>query len=314
MGCGQLFQKTAIQQQILSFSYFSCRSHLGQRGLGMTKSLKSAALIVAAGVSLAPGALRAEHAWNNYHWEIDTNGLSLEVEDNVSAAWDAVLDKSITDWNLSPDVTFVEVPGSGSTRNCKATDGKIKVCNDTYGYNGWLGVAQIWLSGDHIVKGVTKLNDSYFNLPDYDTYSWRHLVMCQEIGHDIGLAHVDEDFYNADQTDQYGKQTCMDYTDRPEGNEEPNQHDYDQLAQIYLHTHEPSGSDDGGGGPPAGKGPNRGGVPGSDDIGNFRQGWGRPTSFTADGRPDVYLRRLGDGQTVITHVFWVPDPAKDHTH
>jgi hypothetical protein len=40
------------------------------------------------------------------------------------------------------------------------------------------------------------VNDTYFNTPKYDTSAWRNLVMCQEVGHTLGLDHQDEDFDN----------------------------------------------------------------------------------------------------------------------
>ena len=60
--------------------------------------------------------------------------------------------------------------------------------------------------------------------------------MCQEIAHDFGLDHQDENFNNANLG------SCMDYTNDPDGklldqlsNEQPNQHDNDQLDTIYKH-------------------------------------------------------------------------------
>jgi hypothetical protein len=57
--------------------------------------------------------------------------------------------------------------------------------------------------------------------------------MCQEIAHDFGLDHQDENFNNPNLG------TCMDYTSDPDGppsNEHPNQHDYDQLESSYSHV------------------------------------------------------------------------------
>ena len=95
--------------------------------------------------------------------------------------------------------------------------------------NGWLGIASIWLSGGHISQGTTKVNDTYYTMAQYNTPSWRAAVTCQELGHDYGLAHQDEDF-STDATN-----SCMEYTSWPEGNEHPDQHDYDQLLEIYDH-------------------------------------------------------------------------------
>ena len=119
-----------------------------------------------------------------------------------------------------------------NVKRCVAPQGRIEVCNASYGYNGWLGLAGISLSGGHIVSGYTKLNDSYFNSSTYNKPEWRRLVTCQEIGHDFGLDHQDENNTNANLG------SCMDYTNTPLGppsNEHPNAHDYDQLASIYGH-------------------------------------------------------------------------------
>ncbi len=59
--------------------------------------------------------------------------------------------------------------------------------------------------------------------------------MCQEVGHTLGLAHVNETYDTANEG------TCMDYTNNPVGppsNEHPNDHDYAQLTAIYSHTGE----------------------------------------------------------------------------
>ena len=82
------------------------------------------------------------------------------------------------------------------------------------------------------------MNDTYFNTAQYNTPAWRRLVMCQEIAHDFGLAHQDENFSNANLG------SCMDYTNDPDGgaggassndqsNEHPNAHDFQQLVTIY---------------------------------------------------------------------------------
>jgi hypothetical protein len=73
------------------------------------------------------------------------------------------------------------------------------------------------------------MNDTYFNRSTYNTPAWRNLVMCQEVGHTLGLDHQDEDFNNP------SLETCMDYASDPTPNQHPNQHDYDMLELIYAH-------------------------------------------------------------------------------
>ncbi len=158
--------------------------------------------VVALTASVFVSTAAANHSWGGYHW----------------ARKSTVLDTQI-------------VQGQSSGRRCKPTAGQDEICNNTYGNNGWLGVAQIWLANGtlHITQGTVRVNDTYFNTPTYNTTAWRNLVMCQEVGHTFGLDHQDENFNNANLG------TCMDYTNNPSTNQHPNQHDYDELATIYSH-------------------------------------------------------------------------------
>ena len=245
----------------------------------------------------------ANHSWNNYHWSKTGAVASLNVGDNVDQNWDAYLNEAISDWNGSSVVQLTRVTGGSNPKNCRPTAGRIEACNARYGNTGWLGIAQIWVSGGHISQGVTKLNDTYFNTPTYNTPAWRRLVTCQEIAHDFGLAHQDETFDNTNLG------SCMDYTNDPDGgaggasnsdpsNEHPNNHDFSQLLSIYNHTHAASGAS---------------------TLENFADGgdhpgqWGRLIHANRDNRVQVYERDLGNGHRVITHVFWA-DPERDRHH
>ena len=238
--------------------------------------------IVLAGMT-AP--VLASHSWGNYHWKRTTDELTVPVGDNVNGVWESHLDKAIADWNRSTVINSPEAPGSTNPKNCRAVAGTIQVCNGRYGNNGWLGIASIWLSGGHISQGTTKVNDSYFNSPPYNTNSWRQLVMCQEVGHDYGLGHQDEDF-STDATN-----SCMDYTSAPAGNESPDAHDYEQLETIYNHLE-------------AGMSINGGASAAAGEPGDTPADWGRPVHFDRQGRPDVFLMDFGGGNRKITHVFW----------
>ena len=106
--------------------------------------------------------------------------------------------------------------------------------------------------------------------------------MCQEVGHTFGLDHQDENFANPNLG------TCMDYTSDPDGppsNGHPNQHDHDQLVQIYTHT----------------------------DRFNTLEAQpasapGNAPSFSQASRANgsVYVDDLGNGARLITYVFWTP--------
>ena len=249
------------------------------------KAWRTSAIVLGfAACAIAAPAI-ASHSWNNYHWKRTTAEISPPVGDNVSAVWDSYLNVAIADWNQSTVINSPKVAGSSSPRQCRAVAGTIQVCNERYGQNGWLGIASIWLRSDgHISQGTTKLNDTYFNMAQYNTPSWRALVTCQEIGHDYGLGHQDENF-STDNTN-----SCMDYTNLPAGNEHPDAHDYQQLLSIYNHM-ESAAMTFGGS------------SPSTSESGDTPADWGRPIHYTADGRPDVYMKMEGQGRK-ITHVFW----------
>jgi hypothetical protein len=239
---------------------------------------------LAASIALV-GTAMATHAWGNYHWARASNPFTLKLGDNVNSTWDAYLATTSSDWSLSTVLDTTIVTGAGIT-NCGAFAGRVEVCNNTYGSNGWLGVAQIWASGDHITQATVKVNDSYFNTSTYNTPAWRNLVMCQEVGHTFGLDHQDENFTNAN------LDTCMDYTNDPSSNQHPNQHDFDQLASIYAHL-----DTTGGGGTSC---------PGKSK--KCRNGLDKAPPFSQASRANgnVYFDDLGNGKHRVTHVFWTP--------
>jgi hypothetical protein len=173
----------------------------------------------------------ANHSCGGYHWARTSNPFTVKLGNNVTTqAWQNSLASASSDWTQSSVLDALIVPGKAAQRPCKATLGQDEICNNTYGNNGWLGVAQIWLtSGSHITQGTVKVNDTYFNTSAYNTPAWRNLVMCQEVGHTFGLDHQDENFNNANLG------TCMDYTNDPSTNQHPNKHDYDELITIYSH-------------------------------------------------------------------------------
>jgi hypothetical protein len=252
---------------------------------------------------LTPATAKADHSWNGYHWAWNqTWPIPLRLGDNLSGVWPTYFETVRVDWNESAVFDLQTVSGQGG-RNCRPTAGRVEVCNAKYGFNGWLGIAQIWITGGvHITQGVTKLNDTYFAYAPYTDPAWKQLVVCQEIGHTFGLGHNDEDFNNVNTG------TCMDYGNSPEGNEHPDPHDYAQLEQIYGHldsfsTVDISEISEGGSGKGNGKGKNN-----SQglllDLDN-PSGWGRLVSQT--GRLAIYERDFGFGNKLLTRVIWATD-------
>ena len=235
--------------------------------------------------------LTATHSWGGYHWARTSNPFTLKLGDNVSSAWDSYLGTTSSDWSLSNVLDTTIVAGQSPSRNCRPTSGRVEVCNSTYGNNGWLGMAQIWISGLHIVQGTVKVNDTYFNTATYNTSAWRNLVMCQEVGHTLGLDHQDTNFNNTNLG------TCMDYTNYPETNQHPNVHDYNELELIYAHLDSfttLSSATATSKLPPAMR-----------DIDFEGPGqWGRLVATTRNGKTAIYELDFGGGHKVFTFVIW----------
>lgn len=196
------------------------------------------AMLAAAGIALGAPAEAAllPQSWNGYHWA-RTGALAIMLGDNVSSAWDGYLSRAARLWSADKHIDFVLSPGLTSAKSCAPVYGTVQVCNANYGATGWLGYATVWTSGSYIVEGTVKLNDYYFSQSKYNTAAWRNQTSCQEVGHTLGLAHIDISFSNKNLG------TCMDYTNDPTGtkstngtlaNMAPNSTDFTNLDRIYA--------------------------------------------------------------------------------
>ena len=268
------------------------------------KSMKKLA-IAALGAVLLTATSLADHSWSTYHWARTTSSFDLTVINSTTSDWDDYVTQAIGDWSLSRVLNMIEDPNGDTARKtrrqCKGGDGRVRICNLGYGNTGWLGIAGISIdSNGHITTGYTKLNDTYFSQAYYDTPAWKQSVTCQELGHNVGLGHQDEDFNNQSLF------SCMDYQDPPY--EYPNGHDFDQLETMYGHTdsynsYADDGTGGGGGGgggcnAPPGKGCNKGEAPGN----NRDVGWG--ISLGRRGQQETFMRIDPDGTRHLVHVTW----------
>ena len=246
------------------------------------------ALAITAFAAIA-GTAAASHSWGGYHWA-RTSPFTLKLSDNVNTAWDSYLTTTSEDWSTSAVLDTTIITGRADPKKCRPTSGRVEVCNASYGRNGWLGIASIWASGPHITQGTVKVNDSYFNAAPYNTPAWRNLVMCQEVGHTLGLDHQDEVFANPN------LMTCMDYTNNPDTNQHPNLHDYTMLEMLYAHGDATTTIA-------------RAGTASAAVVGERREDWGERVRSGRNGVPSLYRKPLSNTETLFTFVYEV-----DGTH
>ncbi|MEO8034449.1 MAG: hypothetical protein ABI837_08440 [Acidobacteriota bacterium] len=307
----------------------------------MTKlpPLITAALTLSILPTLAFGQSRVapdSHGWGGYHWgRVGTSPASIVVYDSTATtniAWGTQLNRAIfgdasnpnaTDrrgWNNSAvlSLSVSAAANDASTRSsCSAVNNAVRVCNYTYGSNGWLGLASInTVSGStvHIAWGTAKMNDTYF-AGGYPSTEKRH-VMCQEVGHTFGLGHTS--------TDGSSQNTCMDYYQNTSSSDwtstGPNQHDFDQLA-VQAHY---SGVTTKLVAAPVVSAALSAGISeelvkayrfvGDGEL-NAPWQWGTPFHFDREGRADEYKLDLGedsDGNeyAIYTFVTWADGQAQ----
>jgi hypothetical protein len=274
--------------------------------------LLGAGLLLASLPALPAGAT---HSWGSAHWS-RTSTLAIRLGDNVGTAWDTHLANAAADWSKPSYLETIVARSGKDPVKCAPTYGRVEVCNARYGSTGWLGLADVWTSNGHVVQGTARLNDTYFAQRAFNTGAMRRSVMCQEIGHTLGLDHQDVNM------DNFNLGTCLDYTSDPSGtkgtngtlkNTRPNAHDYGQLASIYKHL-------DGGqlsstklsSSTSAAEAPSRGELARLAAPGGLSQReWGRAVRTDGRGRPRVFVRRLDANTEVTTFVIWA-DAHQEH--
>src|SRR6266566_3955484 len=94
-------------------------------------------------------AAAANHSWGGYHWARTSNPFTLKLGDNLTTAdWKSHLSQASSDWNSgnTPLITAI-VAGGSRSKQCRMVAGTTQVCNGAYGFNGWLGLASINITG-----------------------------------------------------------------------------------------------------------------------------------------------------------------------
>ncbi|MEN3338122.1 MAG: hypothetical protein V7647_1798 [Acidobacteriota bacterium] len=252
------------------------------------------AVMLVAGVS-------ASHSWGGYHWARQTSQFTLKLGDNLTTAtWKGHLAQTSLDWNSGNTPVLTAVVAGQSRKRCSMVAGTSQVCNDSYGRNGWLGLASInIIDGTHITQGSAKMNDTYFNTSTYNNPNEREHVMCQEVAHTFGLAHQSEDGSS--------QNSCMDYFSNTGANAgssvstKPNAHDFQELNIIYQHLDTTTTV-----AAMAAMTASRVDAGDNEDAKN----WGQLVSQSRNGRSSTYERFEQDGSQTLTHVYWTLEAAE----
>ncbi len=221
------------------------------------------AIIAALGLLTVVTVASADHAWSVYHWPSDNLSPTV-VDRTTSPLYDVpagVLEWANLGTSVQPQMT---------TSNNK---GDIKIKESVIRSTSYLGLAGVYLDGDgHITRAEVVLNTRLL-VELYDPNAREAVadhVLCQEIGHILGLDHNRD----GDDTGGWPDNTCMNDQGHLGEYTSPNSHDTEQLNAIYGHSD--ANSDGGEGGPDCSKNSN------------------------------AKKCRSGNGQWIIVHVFWAP--------
>ena len=294
--------------------------------------MRKMTMLAAAAATMLTGAAAVAgtgHQWGNYYWgtlgQSPTLTLRHKFSDATKAKWMPLYltgsENSFDEWNSDPQSPLIlNDLGEDNTKDnmtCDPRAGEILVCSGEYGNNtGWVGIAQIWPSGNNITRANAKMNDSFYEYdPFYNNAGQREFVMCHEVGHTFGLGHLDEGFNNTNLG------SCMDYTSNvfgPPDNSDPGQVDWDVLNSATMYGSGGGGTTDPEPQPCKGRGCNGGGGGKGKKLGNLvasphasergleRGRFGGILGYDDEGRPNAFVKDLRGGKK-ITFVMWAKD-------
>jgi len=157
-----------------------------------------------------------------------TGGLELMIVNALETNWHEFFNTAVSQWdNGTPDALNLTTSVQDPQPACNAEDRLLKVCNGNYGETQWIGINMLLIENGWIYSSKARMNDFYLTGNQTVDFPQMAYTMCHEIGHGFGLPHTDENFYNNDLGN------CMDLTDNPDVNMQPDTPNFNFLAQLY---------------------------------------------------------------------------------
>ncbi len=153
-------------------------------------------LLATVGMPLASVVPSSASGTNSYRWAVKQTPFTVMAGANLTGDWSGIMQTAVNAWDKNDTVTIKKVSGTTGAQSCSPTTGRIEICNWNYGtQEGWLGLTRLYFDdrGNRIDAATLQLNDSFFNQKNgqYNDPNARLHTMCHEMGHTIGLDHVD---------------------------------------------------------------------------------------------------------------------------
>lgn len=164
------------------------------------------------------------HRWSNFHWSRPSGDeRKVIIRDSTTDTWDGRLTGVLSDWGDSSRFRFTKQQAATSSDerlSCSMPGnyGRVRICNHSdYSLGGFAGEANIRVNSEgHIQRGRVRVLNSV-------STDARRALLCQEVGHTLGLAH------------RSSTGSCM-LQNASAAAPDPDSHDFEELRDI-THSH-----------------------------------------------------------------------------
>jgi hypothetical protein len=236
----------------------------------------------------------ADHAIG-FSWPRTGPELTVPIVNNSGPAWQDAINTAVTNWNQSSVIESPLLPQENAAAACPLREGRIIICDNNWTTKEAKGyyVKIQWFTSQGVVgKATIKLNQRSSLA---ETPLQKKRIVCLALGTVYGLDLQDFDFDNPDLEDGQGRTSCMDFSSTPDDNIQPNDHDYEQLEEIYADSVTDFGmrSFDSSG---------------QDGQSTETENWGEAIRFDSRGRPTHFRKQVGENGQITTMVLRDENP------